>query len=133
MGHCGKQFTAGNINRTVCILPHKGVDRVLLFSTHQLAYILGDRTVFSDLNFTVELGEKTALVGPNGVGKTTLLRILSGSIRPTAGQVTYYKKVRTAMLVQDPVFPHGQTVAAVLRGRAGPERNGCIRSGRSDA
>lgn len=131
MGHCGKQFTAGNINRTVCILPHKGVDRVLLFSTHQLAYILGDRTVFSDLNFTVELGEKTALVGPNGVGKTTLLRILSGSIRPTAGQVTYYKKVRTAMLVQDPVFPHGQTVAAVLRGAL--VRNGMDASGQVEA
>jgi branched-chain amino acid transport system ATP-binding protein len=47
----------------------------------------GDATVISDLDFTVNAGEVAVLVGPNGHGKTTLLRAISGLISPSAGQV----------------------------------------------
>jgi len=47
----------------------------------------GERAIFDDLNFRIEEREMIALVGPNGVGKTTLLKIVAGLLRPTSGVV----------------------------------------------
>lgn len=47
----------------------------------------GDTPVLDDVTFEVDAGESIALVGPNGVGKTTLLRILAGLLEPTDGDV----------------------------------------------
>src|SRR5439155_20173160 len=46
----------------------------------------GDLVVFSDLTLHIERGDRIALVGPNGVGKSTLMRMLSGEEAPDAGQ-----------------------------------------------
>ena len=47
----------------------------------------GARTIFEDLCFSVEHGETVALVGPNGVGKTTLLRLAAGLLQPSSGEI----------------------------------------------
>lgn len=60
------------------------------FSLHQIAYIHADNeTLFRNISFTVNKGEKVALVGPNGSGKSTLLHIIEGSIPPTEGEVIH--------------------------------------------
>jgi ATP-binding cassette subfamily F protein 3 len=48
----------------------------------------GGMPVFSDLSFTVTRGDKIAVVGPNGTGKTTLLKVLAGQIAPVQGALT---------------------------------------------
>ncbi len=48
------------------------------------------RSVLSDINFTVDNGDFVAITGPNGGGKTTLLRIILGLLRATDGQVRFY-------------------------------------------
>ena len=48
----------------------------------------GGMPVFSDLSFTVTRGDKIAVVGPNGTGKTTLLKVLAGQIAPVEGALT---------------------------------------------
>jgi len=54
----------------------------------QLSYVLPDgRVLFTDASFRVGEGSKTALVGANGTGKTTLLRIVAGDLVPTTGTV----------------------------------------------
>jgi len=54
----------------------------------ELNYIHPDReALFRDISFSVEKGEKTALVGNNGVGKSTLLKILAGELTPSSGEV----------------------------------------------
>jgi ATP-binding cassette subfamily F protein uup len=52
-----------------------------------ITQVLGDRTLFKNIDFTVSAGMRVGLVGPNGSGKTTLLQLLRGDRPPTAGQV----------------------------------------------
>lgn len=47
----------------------------------------GDVTVLDDLNFTVERGEKVAILGRNGAGKSTLVRLISGAEQPSSGMI----------------------------------------------
>src|SRR5207244_12543745 len=58
----------------------------------KLACIRGDRRLFSDLSFSAGAGELIELRGPNGSGKTSLLRILCGLSSPAAGQVRWNGK-----------------------------------------
>ena len=52
-----------------------------------VGFARAERVIFDDLNFTVEEREMIALIGPNGIGKTTLLKIIAGLLRPTSGEV----------------------------------------------
>ncbi len=56
-----------------------------MFSVNNLKKQIGDRILFKELNFTINRGDKVGLVGPNGVGKTTLLKIMAGIATPDAG------------------------------------------------
>lgn len=49
-----------------------------------------NRLILSDINFTVDLGDFIAITGPNGGGKTTLLRLILGLLKPTSGKVQFY-------------------------------------------
>ncbi len=48
-----------------------------------------DRTILSDVNLTVERGDFVAITGPNGGGKTTLLRLILGLLKPTTGSIRF--------------------------------------------
>ncbi|MCF8038404.1 MAG: ATP-binding cassette domain-containing protein, partial [Desulfohalobiaceae bacterium] len=58
------------------------------------------RPLFSGLDFLLQRGQKVALAGPNGCGKTTLLKIITGSLRPGNGSVQFGSKVKTAFFSQ---------------------------------
>ena len=60
----------------------------------------GDRRLFHDLNLLVEGGERIALIGDNGTGKSTLLKILMGEEQPDEGRVRFGPTVRIAYLPQ---------------------------------
>ncbi len=60
-----------------------------------------ERTLFDDVNFSVEQGERIGLVGPNGSGKTTLLRIIMGEMTPDHGTVNISRGARVGYLPQD--------------------------------
>jgi ATP-binding cassette subfamily F protein uup len=55
-----------------------------------------ERTVFSGVDFTLQRGERVGIVGPNGVGKTTFLRVLLGDLAPDAGEVITGRRTRVA-------------------------------------
>jgi phospholipid/cholesterol/gamma-HCH transport system ATP-binding protein len=52
-------------------------------------YSIGKRAIFSGLNLTIPRGRITAIMGPSGTGKTTLLRLMTGQIKPNRGQVFF--------------------------------------------
>ena len=58
-----------------------------LIELENVAYQIGDRSLFEMLNFILTAGMRVGLVGPNGSGKTTLLRLLRGDLPPTAGEI----------------------------------------------
>ncbi|HEX4488879.1 MAG TPA: ABC-F family ATP-binding cassette domain-containing protein [Terriglobales bacterium] len=59
-----------------------------LIELDEISYQIGDRKLFSNLNFVLSAGMRVGLVGPNGSGKTTLLRLLRGELEPTGGNIS---------------------------------------------
>ena len=57
--------------------------------------------LFSKLSLTVNAGEKIAIIGENGVGKTTLLKLLQGELTPTAGTIKWAEKAKVGYFAQD--------------------------------
>jgi len=60
-----------------------------------------EEELFTNFNLMVEVGERVAIIGPNGIGKTTLLRCLEGDIEPTAGSVKWSENVDLGYYAQD--------------------------------
>lgn len=75
-----------------------------ILSTEQLGHIYSDRWLFKDLSFGIQKGDRVALVGINGTGKSTLLKILAGIEIPTLGKVVTERGINIGYLEQDPKF-----------------------------
>ena len=71
---------------------------------------VGDKTLFSDLCFSIGEGQKVGLIAKNGTGKSTLLNILSGNDQADEGQVVYRNDLRIGYLEQTPNYPLDLTV-----------------------
>ena len=91
-----------------------------LLTVDHLGFSVGTRTLLKDVGFTVEPGERIALIGRNGEGKSTLLRILTGEQRPDEGTIRLESGARAAYLQQDPRMESDATVYdTVLLGLGG--------------
>jgi len=60
-----------------------------------------DEDLFAGLNLTVEVGERIAIIGPNGIGKSTLLKCLVGDLEPTTGKVKWSENANIGYYAQD--------------------------------
>ena len=81
--------------------PKEKLHRLAVEAKH-LSKSWGDRTLFRNLDLAIEAGEKVAIIGPNGIGKTTLLRCLAGNLKTDAGTVKWAEKARPGYWPQDP-------------------------------
>jgi ATP-binding cassette subfamily F protein 3 len=75
-----------------------------LITVNSLSKSFGAEDLFANVSFSVAKGARFALVGPNGIGKTTLLRILIGEEEPSSGQVTRSRGLRVGYLSQEADF-----------------------------
>ena len=73
------------------------------------------KKILDGLTFQVDSGERVGLLGKNGCGKTTLLRILTGQLDWDEGEVVLAPDKRVGLISQIPVYPAGYTVEDVLR------------------
>lgn len=72
------------------------------------------KKILDGLTFQVDSGERVGLLGKNGCGKTTLLRILTGQLDWDEGEVALAPDKRVGLISQIPVYPAGYTVEDVL-------------------
>ena len=77
---------------------------MISISTRSLAYRIGTRDILTDVTFSLEEGDRLAVVGVNGSGKSTLLRMLCGEYTPDEGEVYIAKEKVIGMLHQDDAF-----------------------------
>lgn len=83
-------------------------------SAENLGRNLGERWLFRDLTFGILQGEKVALIGSNGSGKSSLMDVLAGKVAPDEGIVSVRKEIRVGYLHQNPDFNDAHTVLEVL-------------------
>ncbi|MBL0010647.1 MAG: ATP-binding cassette domain-containing protein [Nitrosomonas sp.] len=70
-----------------------------------------DKPLFDHLSFDIEAGEKIAIIGPNGIGKTTLLRCLTGELIPESGTIKWPDKARPGYYAQDHAADFEETLS----------------------
>ena len=87
----------------------------LAFSSVRVAF--GATTLFRDITFTVEAGDRWGIVGRNGTGKTTLFRLLTEEMAPTSGQISRQPNARVSLLEQHREFPGATTVWEAAAGQ----------------
>ena len=81
-----------------------------ILSTEQVSHSYNDKWLFTDLHFALQKGDRVALVGINGTGKSTLLKILAELVIPNKGKVVKEKGLKVGYLPQDPDFSDLNTI-----------------------
>ncbi|MCW4469500.1 ABC-F family ATP-binding cassette domain-containing protein [Flavobacterium sp. MFBS3-15] len=81
-----------------------------MLNIHNLSVSFGGTYLFEEVTFRLGAGDRVGLVGKNGAGKSTMLKILSGDIAPDSGVIATEKEVRIGFLRQDIDFVKGRTV-----------------------
>src|SRR5512137_731115 len=95
---------------------------VTLLHASSIGLSFGSRTVLDGLTLTIEEGERVGLVGVNGSGKSSLMRILARASEPDRGEVQLRRGASVTYLPQEPDFPEGATVASELEVARAPLR-----------
>ena len=81
-----------------------------IMNIEHISKIFGEKIIFDDASFGIQQGDKIGIVGINGTGKATLLRMIAGEEEPDAGQIIRQNQVKIAWLPQNPVFPEHATI-----------------------
>lgn len=77
--------------------------------------VRGDRVVLDDVTLSFPPGAKVGVVGPNGVGKSTLLQVMAGIEQPSNGDVRLAPDISVGLLAQEPVLDEAQNVLGNIR------------------
>ena len=82
----------------------------MLLSAEHLSINFGSRQLLDDVNFYLNEGDKTGIIGINGTGKSTFLKVLAGLTEPDAGTISRNPNVQVSFLSQNPAMQDDATV-----------------------
>ncbi len=82
----------------------------MLISAERLSINFGGRQLLEDVNFYLNEGDRVGVIGVNGTGKSTFLRVLARVIEPDSGTVRRDPNVQVSFLSQNPELDDGATV-----------------------
>ena len=85
-----------------------------IINIEYISKVFGEKQVFDDISCGIHQGDKIGIIGINGTGKTTLLKIIAGLEEPDQGQVIFQKGLRVTYLPQSPKFPEHATVLSYV-------------------
>ncbi len=95
-----------------------------ILNIEHVSKIFGEKRIFDDVSYGIHEGDKIGIIGINGTGKTTLLKIIAGIEEPDEGQVITQNGLRITYLPQNPEFPKDAAVLDyVMAGELGNEWN----------
>ncbi len=111
-----------------------------IINIEHISKVFGEKQVFDDISCGIHQGDKIGIIGINGTGKTTLLKIIAGLEEPDQGQVIFQKGLRVTYLPQSPKFPEHATVLSYVAdgadgadwGRESESKNALNRLGITD-
>ncbi|MCO4488545.1 ABC transporter, ATP-binding protein [Streptococcus infantarius subsp. infantarius] len=89
----------------------------MLIRTKDLIKTFGDKTVIEHLNLEVEEGKLLAYIGTNGAGKSTTMKMLTGFLKPTSGEIELAADLKIGMVFQESVLDEELTVLDNLKSR----------------
>ena len=81
-----------------------------IVNIENISKIYGEKVIFDETSFGIQQGDKIGIVGINGTGKTTLLRMVSGEEVPDSGQIVRQNGLKIAFVVQNPPYDPEETV-----------------------
>ena len=83
----------------------QGASYMNIINIEHISKIYGEKVIYEDASFGIQQGDKIGIVGINGTGKSTLLRMIAGEEMPDAGQIIRQNGLKIAYVAQNPVFP----------------------------
>ena len=86
-----------------------------ILNVEHLSHSFGDRIIFDDVSFRLLKGEHIGLIGANGEGKSTFMKIVTGQLIPEEGKVEWAKHVITGYMDQTVILTKGSTIRMVLQ------------------
>lgn len=81
-----------------------------ILNIEHVSKVFGEKVIFDDVTYGVHQGDKIGIIGINGTGKTTILKIIAGLEEPDEGQVITQNGLRITYLPQNPEFPPNATI-----------------------
>lgn len=81
-----------------------------ILNIEHVSKIFGEKVIFDDVSYGIHQGDKIGIIGINGTGKTTILKIIAGLEEPDEGQVITQNGLRITYLPQNPEFPPNATI-----------------------
>ena len=83
-----------------------------IINIEHISKIFGEKVIYEDASFGVQQGDRIGIVGINGTGKSTLLRMIAGDEVPDEGQIIRQNGLKIAWVPQNPVFPEDADIRA---------------------